>query len=281
MEVAESVLASIASTAERALAAMIGYAPTLLSALLVLGLGFIVARLVRSAARKALSGTNRFVNRLILRDTAADAGLSPAMTAGLSEVLFWAVMFVTAAIAARIAEVPAISGWLDQIAAWLPNLLVGVAIIVISYLVSVVIGQQVSASARNAQSSQSALIGRLAQSVIFASGLIIGLDQAGVNVTLLTALLVASVGAIFVGFSIAFGLGAKTYVSNLIGARTARQKLRPGIALRIAGVEGELLEITSTQIALETKDGRTPHTRPLHRRERLCDPLQSAGRRRR
>ncbi|MEO1253237.1 MAG: hypothetical protein AAFW81_12940, partial [Pseudomonadota bacterium] len=112
-------------------------------------------------------------------------------------------------------------------------------------------------SARAAKAGQSALIGKFAQGGIFITALIIGLDQIGVDVTFLVALFAVSAGAIFVGFSIAFGLGARDYVSNLIGARTARQKIRPGTMLRVGDIEGEVLEITQTQIALDTADGRT------------------------
>ncbi len=256
MNAGEQVLSSIKVSTANAISTFANHLPSILLALLVLVLGWLLARVMRSVARRAFTGTNRLLNRLIGKKDAGSAQLSPIVASVLSEIVFWAVIFLGAAIAARIAELPALSGWLDKIAEWLPNLLMGVAIIVIGYLVSVAAAEQVSNSARKAKSPQSALMGRLAQSAIFVTGIIIGLDQIGVNVTLLTALFVVCAAAILIGFSIAFGLGARDHVSNLIGARTARRRLQRGTTLRIGDIEGEVLEVTSTQIAIETEDGR-------------------------
>ncbi len=257
MALVEPTLESMQTTSENLLGSVLAFAPSFLLALVILVAGWIVARIARGAAKRAFSGTNHLIDRFLRRESYPGTEIPPAVTVVLSEIIFWAVIFLAAAIAARTAELPAVSGWLDQIASWLPNLLIGIAIIIISYLTGVVAGKHVSASAQSANVGQSALMGRLAQSLIFVTGLIIGLDQIGVNVTLLVALFVVSAGAIFVGFSIAFGLGARDYVSNLIGARTAREKLRPGVSVRMGGTEGEVLEITATQIALETDEGRT------------------------
>jgi len=252
----EPTLTSVEQSTQAAISATISYLPAIGLALLVLVAGWLAARILRAVSRKALLGTNRLITKLTDRSGSGKAQLTPVVASVLSEVVFWVVILLATAIAARVAELPALSGWLDQIAGWLPNLLIGIAIIVIAYLVSVVAGEQVAASARNARSTQSAMMGRLAQTVIFVTGLIIGLDQIGVNVTLLTALFVVSAGGILIGFSIAFGLGARDHVSNLIGARTARRKLRPGLTVRIGNIEGEVLEVTSTQIAIETVEGR-------------------------
>lgn len=256
MNVGEQFLSSIKTSTESAISTVADHLPSVLLALLVLVIGWLLARLMRSIARKAFAGTNRLLNRLIDRRNTGEVQLSPVVASILSEILFWVVVLLAAAIAARIAELPALSGWLERIAEWLPNLLMGVAIIVIGYLASIAAGDQVSSSARKARSTQSVLIGRLTQSAIFITGIIIGLDQIGVNVTLLTGLFVVSAACILIGFSIAFGLGARDHVSNLIGARTARQRLRPGTTLRIGDIEGEVLEVTHTQIAIETEDGR-------------------------
>jgi small-conductance mechanosensitive channel len=99
-------------------------------------------------------------------------------------------------------------------------------------------------------------MGRLSQAAIFVTALIIGLDQIGVNVTFLVAMFAVSAGTIFVGFSIAFGLGAREFVSNLIGARTARREFAAGQTVRIGEIEGEILEISATHLAIETPEGK-------------------------
>ncbi len=257
MESASSLILTLQEAVGNAIAAAAAYAPSLIAAILVLLAGWFVARFARVITHRVLSGANRLLDRLLQRGTLSGIRMTPTATAVSGEVSFWVIIFLSITIAARIAKLPALSGWLNQIAGHLPNLLVGAAIIVAGYFVSVIAGEQVTATARAAKAGQSALMGRFAQGAIFVTALIIGLDQVGVDVTFLVALFAVAVGAIFIGFSIAFGLGARDFVSNLIGARTAHQKLRPGVMVRIGGIEGEILEITPTQIALDTSDGRT------------------------
>ncbi len=86
---------------------------------------------------------------------------------------------------------------------------------------------------------------------------IVGLDQAGVDVAMVMILFTIVAGGLMLALVLSFGLGARDYVRNLIGARHARRFLQPGIRLRIGEVEGEVLEISDTHVALDTASGRT------------------------
>ena len=66
-----------------------------------------------------------------------------------------------------------------------------------------------------------------------------------------------STASLLAGFAIAFGLGAKTLVSNLISAYYIREHIEPGQKIRIGELEGIVLEVSSTTIILNTSAGRT------------------------
>jgi Mechanosensitive ion channel, conserved TM helix len=248
---------ALGRAASDALADAASQLPSLMGAILILIAGWLFARVARGTARRISNGANRLLDRMFQRGALASARLSPAAMPVLGEIAFWVIVFLAATIAARVAGLTAVAEWLNQIATQLPDLLVGAAIIGAGYFVSVLVGEQVALTARAAKADQSALMGMLAQSAIFVTSLIIGLDQIGVDVTFLIVLFAVTVGAIFLGFSIAFGLGARDFVSNLVGARNARRALRAGLFVRIGDVEGEILEFTPTQIALDTARGRT------------------------
>jgi small-conductance mechanosensitive channel len=63
-------------------------------------------------------------------------------------------------------------------------------------------------------------------------------------------------GVIVAGIALAFGLGAKTLVANIIGARHAQKYCRSSDHIQIAGVEGKVVEINSTMMVIETDQGR-------------------------
>lgn len=239
-----------------ALSRTIEYLPSLIAAVLIIIAGWIIARIARSLTKRVGNDVNRFLERAFRHGSLASARLSTGALAVLAEIAFWLILFVAITIAARTAGLTGVSAWLSQIVAHLPNLLIGAAIIAAGYFVSVLIGEQVSATTQAANAGRSALMGKLAQWGIFVTALIIGLDQIGVNVTFLVALFAVTVGSVAVGLSIAFGLGAREFAGNLIGARSARRELSPGQVVRTADVEGEILEISPTHIILETADGK-------------------------
>lgn len=256
MDSYDSIWISTQETAMTALSAFLGYLPSLASALVVLIVGWLFARVARAASKRILSGLNRALERTFQTGILAGARLPMAASTIFGEVAFWVISFITLTIAARVAQLPTISRWLNDIVLFLPDVLLGIATIAIGYLISTVVGEHVAESARTAKTSHSAFLGRIAQGAVFIVASTIGLDQIGVNVSFLVTISGVAVGAVLLGFSIAFGFGSQDYVSNLISARTVRQSLSPGLSVRIGEIEGEVLEITQTHISIDTESGR-------------------------
>lgn len=256
METVTDEIGSAQAWAQQALADFVAYLPNLIGALGFILLAWLAGRLLRGLVQRLSAWANRGLDRVFRHGAASQARISESAAAIFGQVVFWLVLFVGIAIASRIAGPTAVSFWLDEIVAYLPNLLVGTAIIIIGYVVSVVAGEQVTAAARVARSAQSLLLGRIAQAVVFITALIIGLDQFGVDVTFLVALFAAAAGAVFVGFSVAFGLGARDFVSDIVSARDLVRVLRPGLSVRIGETVGNVLEVTPTRLAIDTPEGR-------------------------
>lgn len=158
------------------------------------------------------------------------------------------MLLITIIVAAQVAGLAIVTDWLRRLLVLLANLVVGIAIIVVGYFVGLLVRERAQA--------ESPLVGRIAQVTVLAIATIVGLDQVGVDVAVVIALTAVVAGGLVAGLFVAFGLGARRFVSNLIGARSARGMLGPGLRVRIGDVEGTVLEITATHIALDTVDGR-------------------------
>lgn len=249
-------LGSVRNWLEGGLTAFINYLPSMLGAMLIVFLGWLVARILRGTMKRLFRWANHGLDRLFKRGDMASARLSETAAHILGTLVFWLVIFVAIAIASRVAGLTTIYMWLDQIVTYLPNLIVGAIIIVVGYIISEVVGEQVTMAARTARSGQSNILGRLAQVAVMVAALIIGLDQLGVDVTFLVALFAVATGAIFIGFSLAFGLGARDFVTDLVSARDISRTIKPGLSVRIGDHEGEVLEVTPTRLVLDTDEGR-------------------------
>lgn len=232
------------------------YIPSLLAAILLLVFGWVIARLARHAIRKLADASNSFLERTFPSGILAEARVSTLVATLLGEIVFWAILLIAVGIAAGIAGLSAVAEWLDRITAHLPNLIAGIAIVVVGFFLSIYIREQVTPQATPGGSRQRLLLGQVAQGLVISTALIVGLDQIGIDVALLVALTVVIVAALLTGLAVAFALGARSHVSNLIGMRSARRHLNPGVRIRIDDIEGEILEITPTQIALTNEQGK-------------------------
>lgn len=230
----------------------IQYLPQLVMATLIVIAGWIVARVMRRIIQRIGGNINRILDRFLRSGSFANARFSTGAITLISEISFWVIVIVTLTIAARAAGLTILSTWFVELVRYIPNLLVGVSIIVAGYFISRLVGEQV----KGADTHRNESIGRLTQSAILITALILGLDQIGINVTFLMVLFAVLLSAIFGGFAIAFGLGSRDLVRDLIGARTIRRQLHTGLSVRIGELEGEVLEFTSTHIAIDTSSGK-------------------------
>jgi hypothetical protein len=232
------------------------YLPYLFGALVLLVIGWVVARALRAVFIRLGSGINRLLDRVRQPAGARRLRLSQPVVTLVGNVIFWVVILVFAAMAARVGRLDAFSAWLDRIVVYLPTLVAGGLIALAGYLVSTLIRDVVSTTVASTGSSQADLFGFVAQSAVFLTAVVIGLDQIGLDVTLLITLLGIIVGGLLLGIVFAFGFGARAFVGNLIAAQHVRQFLEPGSVVRVGDEEGQVLEISATSVVLLSAKGR-------------------------
>jgi hypothetical protein len=104
--------------------------------------------------------------------------------------------------------------------------------------------------------ARAGLVGQIVQVSFLIIGVVIGLGQIGVDVSFLVILLAIGFAAVLSGFALAFGLGARVMVQNLIAVRQLKQLVRPGQIVEVGADRGRILEFSTTGLVLETSEGR-------------------------
>lgn len=256
MDGISTLLADLSGAANDVLVNVVAYIPNLIGAVILLLLGWIFARLARTGIVKGGDAANRLLDRFLTAGSWAGMRLSSRILALVGNAAFWVVILFFITAATETAHLDAFSSWLDGIVAYLPTLIAGGLIVLVGYLVSTLIRDLVAATISSAGLGQSDLFGAMAQGVTFLTAIVIGIDQIGVDVTFLVTIVAIAIAAVLGSLSLAFGLGARTFVSNLIGAHYLQQELQPGQIARFGSVEGKVLELTPTSVVLATQEGR-------------------------
>lgn len=274
---AADITSQLESTLQTATATLIAALPGIAAALVLLLAGLLAARLVRTLTLKLLHLLNLFLERVLSGRIRAVVHFSSGITRLLAAILFWITLFVFATAALRTAGLTGIAAWLERVVDFLPGIVSGGLIIVVGYILAGLVREVTLAAAHSADFTEAVVISRLAQAVTLVTALIIGLDQIGIDVSFLTTMLGISSAALLFGFALAFGLGARTLVSNLIAAHHLRDMLEPGQQIRMGEWEGTVLEVAATAVILDTESGRVSVPAKLYQEQAVVLLLGDAG----
>jgi hypothetical protein len=232
------------------------FMPTLGAMVAIIVFGWITASIAHGILIRSGYAVGRTLGQFGRSPAAARTQTSERVIVLVAKLGYWMVILVFVAIAARVAGLDAFSNWLDRIVNYLPTLVAGVLIALAGYFLGALVRDVVSAALQSTGTPEYKLAGLAAQATVFTTALVIGLDQIGIDITFLIILISIVAGGVLLSFALAFAMGAKDFVGNLIAAHQLRGVVEPGDQTRIGAVEGRVLEVSPTAIVLINDKGR-------------------------
>ena len=182
-----------------ALRNVVTFLPKLVGFLVVLLIGWIVARLLRTAVNKVLERVH--FDRAVQRGGISDALAKSKFDASglVAQLVYYAVLLIALQIAFGLFGSNPVSSLLTEIVAWLPRAVVAIVIIVIAAAIARAV-RDIATRALGGL-SYGPTLGKIASWFIIALGVIAALNQIGVATTVTTPILItilATVGGIAV-----------------------------------------------------------------------------------
>ena len=238
------------------LQSFLDYLPQLIGAIAVLILGWLIAKGVKILTIRMGRSVDRVPKLIGLGGIVRRRQVNNSVLVFISNVAFWLVILFFLTSATHLMGLTMFTGWLDQVIGHLPNILSGVLIIVAGIVVGNLARDATLTAAQAMPRRQRALLARGAQTFAMVTMIVIGVDQIGINIAVLLTVISIVIGTLLGGVAIAFGLGSKNLVSNLIGARYLNKDYRVGETIRIGDTEGTIIELSPVAVILETSEGR-------------------------
>ena len=224
------------------------------AALLVAGVG--LALLFRLLAVRLMRALERVVPGRGLRGGPPRLTIDRRISDIVGLIVFWTVLLFFIAAAADTVGLPLLGASVSGLGFYVPRLLGAVLVVVIGLIVGNLARDAVTATAAAAGAPFAAAVGQIVRVAILVAASLIAVGQLGIDITLLTAILSVMVAAVLGAFALAFGLGARTAVSNIIGAHYLRQTFQAGHTVRFGAIEGTVAAITSTAVVIRVPDGQ-------------------------
>ena len=244
----------IIELAEHLEEAVIAWFPRMAMALLLVLIGWLAAVVLRSVTRRILRGVTRIIphksggfEAVAVRLCSRAEGIFPA-------VVFWFLILFFFAAAVETLDFPVLTNWIGEVVGYVPSILMALVIVFGGFWAGGAVGALVTKSLSRV--SHGAMAGRIAQYTIAAVSIVVGIAQLGVDLSFLTTIVAIVVACLLLAGSLAFGLGARTVVGNILAAHYLEKIYRVGHEVEVEGSRGTIVSITDTFVLLETAEGR-------------------------
>lgn len=229
----------------------------LITAVVLLGIGLLLAFLLRILAVRIVGAFERALPGPALRTSFAGVARERRIADIVGSVVSWAVLLFFVATAANALGLALLSTVVSSLSVFVPRVFAAVLILVAGLVMGHLARAAVAATAAGAGTSFGAGLGQVVRIAIVTAAVLIAVAELGVDIALLTAMFSVALAALLGGFALAFGLGARTAISNIIGSHYLRQTFEVGQTVRIGGIEGTIAELRATAVILDAPEGRT------------------------
>ncbi len=232
--------------------------PRLVVALLVLLLGWFIARLAQAITAGLLRrlGLDRAAEKAGVSGFLSELGAAPSVASLLGRVVYWLFLLIFLLIAVEILGLPGVIQAIDALIAYLPNLVAATLILVLGGWIARVLGDATGTLAVKSGVSNGMILGLIVRYTLLLLAILLSLQQLQLQTTLLIAMTLVLFAAVALTLSLAFGLGNRELARNVMAGFHARDVFTPGQTLTVREHTGKLVNIGAATSILETEAGR-------------------------
>ena len=208
------VVAAISDSVERGFDEFFQWLPKLVGFLVVLLLGYVVARVVGRIVTRALRGVG--ADRTLLEGPGGNwvskVTSSPAALGGA--VTFWLIFLGALSIALDVLGIAALEEFVASVWAYLPNVLAALLIFVVAGAIAA--GASAFAQRFMGDTPTGRIVATAAPILVMTIATFMILDQLKIAETIVTITYAGLIGAIALGAALAFGLGGRDVAGRML-----------------------------------------------------------------
>lgn len=192
--------------------------PQIIGALLILLIGWILARVIKKLSVRGLklvrfnyltekSGIEKFLEKGGVKVSSIDI---------IGTLVYWIIMLVVILATLNSLKLTAASTLFNQIMLYIPNIIVAILILIIGIYFARLVSQVLITSLKNMEEKTANTIGTIANYAIIILTVFIILGQLNIAGPIVTNAFTILFGAICLALGLAFGLGGKEWAADIV-----------------------------------------------------------------
>ena len=207
---------------------LMGFLPSLVGALLILLVGWIIAKAIEGLVVQVLKAArvDKLAEQIQLADVLTKGGIRRRFSELIGALIYWLVMLVVLIAALNAIQLTVAAQLLQQVVTFLPNVVAALFIVVVGVLAATFLASTVRTAASNSGIGQAHLLGQLVQAIVVVFTSVAALQQLRIEFVGEAFLIILA--AVSLGLALAFGFGCKDlagrWVSDLVDQLSSRKR---------------------------------------------------------
>lgn len=237
---------------------MTKFFPSVIGALIVLIFGWLFSKLLIKIIKKALklANANKLDDKLNEIEIVEGKNLKFDTIKIISNFVRWLIYIMLLIIVSDILNLKIISEQISNFLGYLPRLFVALVIFTAGLLFANFVKKGLKAFFESMDLSGAKIISQVVFFLLLIFISITALNQAGVDTEIITENLTMILGGFLLAFSIAFGLGARGVVGDLLRTFYTRKTFEIGQQIEFQNTVYEVDKISNISVVLKNTNGK-------------------------
>ncbi len=228
--------------------------PKLTFALLVLLIGWLIAKTIRRIVRRVLAGlgVDNLAERLNDIDIVQRSGMRIEISSVLSQMVYFVMMLGFVIFATDILGIPAITQMVRDLIDYIPALFSAFILFLLGLFLADIVRGIVLTACQSMGLPSARIISTAVFYFLFVTAAVSALAQAKINTGFMALNVSIIIGALALAFAIGYGISSRDLLSNYLAGGYSRNKIDVGDDVRVIGMRGKVIQIDSTSLTLQT-----------------------------
>ncbi|WP_454064781.1 mechanosensitive ion channel family protein [Candidatus Nitrospira salsa] len=250
--------ASLEESLKTSLTLFMTFLPKTIGAVLLLGVGVILGKLVETGIVRLLGfvGVDRLLSGTGMLSLLQKAGSKRTLAQIVGSLAFWVIFLLFLISATETLQLALLSQALTGLAYYLHKIGLATLILILGLLAANFVRGLIALACDSSGIRQGTVI---SQTVYVAATLLVvvtAINELGIDTSLLNQIIVLIAAGLIAGAALSFGFGSRSAVGNLIAAHYIQPIIRIGEQIQVGPHYGTVTSVTPMVVVLETERGR-------------------------
>jgi small-conductance mechanosensitive channel len=236
---------------------IINFIPNLVNGLIILVVGYLIARVVRWVLATILRRLkfDPLIERTGITGSLRGLGVKTPLSEILGQTIFTLLLLSFLITSTRLMGLGAVALLLENLLNFLPNMIAAVIIFLLGGVIAQFVGNLVTTLGTASGITYAARLGRIIQYLISLFVVVLALGQLGIDTAILVTAITIGIAAFGLALGLALGLGARAVVYNILAGYYMRQRFPIGQPISYFDVRGEISAVGGVSTVVRTGDG--------------------------